>query len=70
MTQLGVAVGHDAALVSLPGLLFGSESSSHWPAGAKASRLSREEPFTTVWLILTTPDNPTRFPVVDLIALE
>ena len=35
-----------------------ADSSSHWLAGAKPSRLIGEMPLITVWLILTTPRNP------------
>src|SRR6266852_7274442 len=60
MADLGVAVGHGAT--SEPRSSKGEEadSSSHWLAGAKPSRLSGEVPFTTVWLILTTPRSPTK----------
>jgi hypothetical protein len=34
------------------------DSSSHWLAGAKLSRLMSEMPLITVWLILTTPRYP------------
>ena len=61
LADLGVAVGHQATSE----LVFfteaaGQDSSSHWLAGAKPSKLSREVPLTVVWLILTTPRRPER----------
>jgi hypothetical protein len=34
------------------------DSSSHWLAGAKPSRLISEMPLITLWVILTTPRSP------------
>ena len=61
LADLGIAVGHGvtSGWATLAGK--GPESLSHWLTGAKPSRLSREVPFTTTWLILTTPRRPTRF---------
>jgi hypothetical protein len=61
VTDLGVAVGHQA--ISEPVGLPAEEavdSSSHWLAGAKPSKFSKDLPFRVVWLILTTPRRPNR----------
>ena len=61
LAELGVAVDHHAT--SEPEFFTEAEeqdSSSHWLAGAKPSKLSREVPLTVVWLILTTPRSPDR----------
>ena len=61
VAELGVAVAHQAT--SEPEFFTETEeqdSSSHWLAGAKPSKLSREVPLTVVWLILTTPRRPER----------
>src|SRR5207249_7610766 len=58
--NLGVAIVHPATS-ELP--TFSSEavdSSSHWLAGAKPSKFSREVRFTMVWLTLTTPRSPNK----------
>src|SRR4029077_9212355 len=60
LADLGVAIDHDATLELLSLTGGAAESSSHWLAGAKPSRLSREVPCMTVWLIFTKPPSPTR----------
>jgi hypothetical protein len=60
LADLGKAVRHQAT----SGLAFfgedANESSSHWLAGGKPSKLSREAALTVVWLIFTTPRSPAR----------
>src|ERR1039458_1913478 len=61
LANLGVGVGHrDASAVLERGALDtgAADSSAHWLAGAKPSRLTSEMPLITVWLILTTPRSP------------
>src|SRR5208337_4777754 len=61
LADLGVGVDHrDAsAVLEREALEIGTaDSSSHWLAGAKPSRLMREMPLITVWLILTIPRSP------------
>src|ERR1019366_10002933 len=62
LAYLGVAVGHHATSErpTEPAEVL-TESSSHWLAGAKPSKLSRGVPFMTARLILTTPLRPIRF---------
>src|SRR5208282_1286562 len=61
LADLGVGIGHRvaSAVLEREALANGvAESSSHWLAGAKPSRLMSEMPLITVWLILTTPRSP------------
>jgi len=51
MRDLGVAVDHDSTFMRRRRFSTPAESSSHWLAGAKPSRLSREVPFMTVCVI-------------------
>src|ERR1039458_4592150 len=63
LADLGVAVRHQDASAELEREALGAgdaDSSSHWLAGAKPSRLISEIPLITVWLILTTPRSPGR----------
>ena len=60
VADLGVGVGHQATSEPLMLVRGVADSSSHCAAGAKPSRLSREVPFTTARLTLTTPRRPTR----------
>src|SRR5579864_236309 len=61
MADLSVRVGHEATLARGNWSSIPAESSSHRLRGAKPSRLSREVPLTTEWVIFTTPESPTRF---------
>src|SRR5580704_11892636 len=61
LADLGVAVGHRVTSRWAAVADEAPDNSSHWLAGAKPSRLSREVPFRTTWLILTTPRRPIRF---------
>src|SRR5208283_5059447 len=61
LADLGVGIGHRVASAGLEreALETGTaDSSSHWLAGAKPSRLMSEMPLITVWLIFTTPRSP------------
>ena len=58
LADLGVAVGHQATSDPVFFKQEAEDSSAHWLAGAKPSKLSREVPLTVVWLILTTPRSP------------
>src|SRR5208282_5071863 len=61
LADLGVGVVHreTSAVLERKELDTGAaDSSSHWLAGAKPSRLMSEMPLITVWLILTTPRSP------------
>jgi hypothetical protein len=70
LADLAKAVRHQAT----SGLAFfgeaANDSSSHWLAGAKPSKLIREVPFTVVWLIFTTPRSPARDFLIDFLASE
>src|SRR5208282_504956 len=61
LADLGVGVGHRDASAVLEREARDTgpaDSSSHWLAGAKPSRLMSEMPLSTVWLIMTTPRSP------------
>src|SRR5439155_25931941 len=55
LADLGLPLEHQATSEPPTSAGNAADSSSHWLAGAKPSRLSREVPFMTLWLILTTP---------------
>src|SRR5438477_2010557 len=58
LADLGVAVGHQATSDPVFFKEEAEDSSGHWLAGAKPSKLSRAVPLTVVWLIFTTPRSP------------